>query len=93
MYGNSAVLQQLLLIPLYVVAVQCRNTHYNDAIMGAMAFQFTQPLIQAQMKENIKASLHWPLCGEFTGDRYWSAIDPVYFINSLASRKFESNFR
>ena len=44
--------------------------------MGAMASQitnitiFTQPFIQAQMKENIKAPRHWPLCGEFTGDRW-----------------------
>ena len=31
----------------------------------------TQPFIQAQknIKENIKAPRHWPLCGEFTGDR------------------------
>ena len=28
---------------------------------------FTQSLIQAQIKENIKAPRHWPLCGEFTG--------------------------
>ena len=26
----------------------------------------TQSLIQAQIKENIKAPRHWPLCGEFT---------------------------
>ena len=31
---------------------------------------FTQPFIQAQIKENIKALRHWPLCGEFTGDRW-----------------------
>ena len=31
---------------------------------------FTQPFIQAQIKENIKAPCHWPLCGEFTGDRW-----------------------
>ena len=30
---------------------------------------FTQPFIQAQIKENIKAPRHWPLCGEFTGDQ------------------------
>ena len=30
---------------------------------------FTQPFIWAQIKENIKAPRHWPLCGEFTGDR------------------------
>ena len=28
---------------------------------------FTQSFIQAQIKENIKAPRHWPLCGEFTG--------------------------
>ena len=27
-------------------------------------------LIQTQIKENIKALGHWPLCGEFTGDRW-----------------------
>ena len=31
---------------------------------------FTQPFIQAHMKENIKAPRHWPLCGEFIGDRW-----------------------
>ena len=30
---------------------------------------FTQSFIQAQIKENIKAPRHWPLCMEFTGDR------------------------
>ena len=48
--------------------------HYNDVIMGMMASQitsltiFTQPFIQAQIKENIKAPHHWPLWGEFTCD-------------------------
>ena len=31
---------------------------------------FTQPFIQTQIKRNIKAPRHWPLCGEFTGDRW-----------------------
>ena len=31
---------------------------------------FTQPLIQAQIKENIKAPHHWPLWGEFTVDQW-----------------------
>ena len=30
---------------------------------------FSQQFIQAQIKENIKAPRHWPLCGEFTADR------------------------
>ena len=44
--------------------------------MSAMASQitsltmFTQPLIQAQIKENTKAARHWPLWGEFTVDRW-----------------------
>ena len=28
---------------------------------------FTQSFIQMQLKENIKAPRHWPLCGEFIG--------------------------
>ena len=41
--------------------------------MGTMAPQITSPtivystVIQTQIKENIKARRHWPLCGEFTG--------------------------
>ena len=31
---------------------------------------FSQSLIQAQIKENIKYPCHWPLCREFTGDRW-----------------------
>ena len=44
--------------------------------MGAMAYQITsltivyKPFIQAQVKENTKAPRHWPLCGEFPGDRW-----------------------
>ena len=31
---------------------------------------FTQPFIRAQIKVNIKAPRHWPLCGEFAGPRW-----------------------
>ena len=50
--------------------------HYCDVIMGAMASQIISltivysKFIQAQIKENIKAVRHWPLCWEFTGDRW-----------------------
>ena len=50
-----------------------KKYHYNDVIMGTTASQitslglFTQPFIQTQFKENIKAPRHWLLCGEFTG--------------------------
>ena len=36
---------------------------------------FTQPFIRAQIKVNIKAPRHWPLCGEFTGDRWIPRIN------------------
>ena len=50
--------------------------HYSDVIMGAMESQitgarvFTQPFVQGQIKENIKALRHWPSWEEFTGDRW-----------------------
>ena len=31
---------------------------------------FTQQVVQAQIKENIKTLRHWPLWGEFTGERW-----------------------
>ena len=31
---------------------------------------FTPSFIEAPIKENIKAPRHWPLCGEFTGERW-----------------------
>ena len=49
---------------------------YNAGIMSAMASQITNltivcwAFIKAQLKENIKAPRHWPLCGEFTGNRW-----------------------
>ena len=33
-------------------------------------WSFAQPLVQAQIQENIKASRHWPLWRECTGDRW-----------------------
>ena len=45
--------------------------HYNDVIMDTIASQITSltnvysTFIQTQIKENIKAPRHWPLCGEF----------------------------
>ena len=42
--------------------------------MSVMATQslasilFAQLLVQVQIKENIKAPRHWPLCRGFTGD-------------------------
>ena len=61
----------------YLITYEHVWFHYNDVIMGAMASQITSlflftPFIQAQIKEDIKAPRYWPLCGEFTGDRWIS---------------------
>ena len=50
---------------------------YDDVIMSAIDVSNQQPhdcllnrLFKAQIKENIKAPLCLPLCGEFTDDRW-----------------------
>ena len=61
--------------------------HYDDVRMGATASQITsltivyQPFIQTQIKENIKARRHWPLCGEFTGTGEFPAQRASYAEN------------
>ena len=42
----------------------------NHLACSRIFWTWLQPCIQAQVKENIKAPRHWPLCGEFTGDRW-----------------------
>ena len=51
---------------------------YSDVMMGTMASKITSLTIifstfysdaDQHIKEKIKAPHHWPLCGEFTGDR------------------------
>ena len=50
--------------------------HYGDVIMDTVVSQITSLTIvystvySVQIKENIKATCHWPLCGESTGDRW-----------------------
>ena len=50
--------------------------HYSDVIMGAMASHITSLTVVYLIvyagadKKNIKASRHWPLCREFTSDRW-----------------------
>ena len=65
----TLVIGYFLLLP----ATMDLLNHYGDVIMGAIASQitilrlFTQPFIQTQMKENIKALRHWPLAGNSPG--------------------------
>ena len=43
------------------------DVHYDGVSNQPASRLFTQPFIQTQIKENIKAPRHWPLCVEFTG--------------------------
>ena len=67
------------------------HIRYNDVIMVRWRLKspvsplFTQPLIQAQIEENIKAPRHWPLCGEFTGDAENVSIWWRHHIRGLVS--------
>ena len=50
--------------------------HYSDVIWvrwrlkSPASWLFTQPFVQAQIKESIKAPRHWSVWGEKTGDRW-----------------------
>ena len=39
-------------------------------LKSSASLLFTQPFIQAQIKENIRAPHRWPLCRELTNDRW-----------------------
>ena len=58
------------------IRINNRDYHYGDVIWARWRLKspasplFTQPFIQVQFKEIIKAPRHWPWCGEFTGDRW-----------------------
>ena len=39
-------------------------------LKSTASWLFTQLFIQAHIKENINAPGHWPLCGEFTSDKW-----------------------
>ena len=59
----------------YLAHSNCIDYDFNTFFSKLMKIfiwlhMFTQPFIQAQIKENIKAPRHWPLWGEFTGDRW-----------------------
>ena len=60
----------------YITTNRKHHTHYSGVIMGTIASEITgvslvtQPFVQTQIEENIKAPRHWWLCGEFTGD-WW----------------------
>ena len=52
------------------VSLQWRHNGRDGVSNIPVSLWFTQPFIGEQIKENIKAPRHLPLCGEFTGDRW-----------------------
>ena len=57
------------------------TTLNNDHLKSPASRLFTQTFIQTQIKENIKAPRHWPLCGEFTGTGEFPAQRASYAVN------------
>ena len=74
-YCRLALNHRYLLISFGVSFIVTGAIHYNGVIMGTIASQitntssrlFSQPFIQTQITENIKASRHCPLCGNSPG--------------------------
>ena len=53
-----------------ILSLQWRHNVHDGVSNHRLSHMFDQLLLQAQIKENIKAPRHWPLCGEFTGGRW-----------------------
>ena len=64
-------LKSILLHSMYVLLLTALRWRHNgrDSVSNHQPL-FTQPYIQMQITDNIKAPRHWPLCGEFIGDRW-----------------------
>ena len=52
------------------MALQWRHNERNGVSNHQPHGCLLNHLFKAQAKENIKAPRHWPLLGEFTGDRW-----------------------
>ena len=61
--------------------LQWRHNDHDVRLKSPASRLFTQPFIQTQIKENIKAPRHWPLCGEFTGTGEFPAQRASYAEN------------
>ena len=63
LYANQVGVKQITKQP-----VITRRHNERDGVSNHRLF--AQQYVQAQIKENIKAPRHWPLWGEFTGNRW-----------------------
>ena len=72
--------------------IQWRHNDHDGVSKSPASRLFTQLFIQTQIKENIKATRHWPLCGEFTGTGEFPAQRASYAENvSIWWRHHEQN--
>ena len=63
------------------LSLRWRHNDLNWHLKSPASRLFTQPFIQTQIKVNIKAPRHWPLCGEFTGTGDFPAQRSSYAEN------------
>ena len=66
-FCNTAKTQVVQILRPLIITVTSQWVQWR--LKSSASRLFTQPFIQAQIKESIKAPRHWPLWGEFTGDR------------------------
>ena len=64
-----------------MLPLRWRHNDHNWHLKSPASRLFTQPFIQTQIKVNIKAPRHWPLCGEFTGTGEFPAQRSSYAEN------------
>ena len=65
----------------FITAITLTSQWPRGRLRSPASRLFTQPFIQAEIKENVKAPRHWPLCGEFTGTGEFSAQRASYAEN------------
>ena len=59
--------ENLIMTIQYIATITLTSWSPRWRLTSPASRLFTQPFIQTQIKKNIKARRHWPLCGEFTG--------------------------
>ena len=77
-FGSGNAFVSTLLCPFILTWLHIQHTPFTTVtsewalwrLKSSASPLFTQPFVQAQIKENIKAPRRWSLCGEFTGHRW-----------------------
>ena len=73
-YLNKSVIRAYLLfidgMNIFILELMSKPIMGDYGWAASLQWRHNEPFIQAQIKENIITSRQWPLCGEFTGDRW-----------------------